>query len=296
MTAAADLARTLPELSTIPIDLPHWACTDKNEEQRLREMKFLLRNEIDELLASFVTVGDKRLALVDAFPDVYSDFRLLRFLRKDSIHNPACAAERYKSFLQWRKDTNADEKRISIEQNPFIAPDHLRVVHDFIPCDFDRPEQLDMATISMILNVGCWDSAGITKKILGSGGQQLSSEDFLDYWTYMFDSLTLKLHNESMERQTMVFVDQICDLKGMNMRQFSPHFMSSIMKPWLKMTQANYPETAKRIFFLNPPPILSLVWKIVAPLTSPGTVAKVQFIKDFEGSGEDFVDQQQRLR
>ena len=78
----------------------------------------------------------------------------------------------------------------------------------------------------------------------------------------------------------MTFIEEICDLKGMTMKQFSPAFLSTVLKPWINLTQSNYPETAKRIIFLNPPKILKLVWKLVTPMVSPGTVAKVSLKSD----------------
>jgi hypothetical protein len=75
----------------------------------------------------------------------------------------------------------------------------------------------------------------------------------------------------------------------MRMQQFSPAFVTQVLKPWLSVTQTYYPETIKYIFFMNPPRALSLIWKIVAPMSSPGTVAKVRMVSGFQGSVNDFV-------
>ena len=89
----------------------------------------------------------------------------------------------------------------------------------------------------------------------------------------------------------MVFIDEVCDLSGMAMKQRSPEFSSTVLKPWLDLTQSHYPETAKRIVFLNPPKIVSVIWKIVTPMASPGTVAKVSLQSNFKGSGQDYFHQ-----
>jgi hypothetical protein len=68
------------------VNLPEWACKDPEEKSRLAKMKFLLRNEFVGLSKKKVfldEVGSARV--VQAFPDVYSDFRLLRYLRKDKV-------------------------------------------------------------------------------------------------------------------------------------------------------------------------------------------------------------------
>jgi hypothetical protein len=45
----------------------------------------------------------------------------------------------------------------------------------------------------------------------------------------------------------------------------------------------------KHIIFLFPPRIILLIWKIAAPMSSPGTVAKVRMFSGFKGSVHDFV-------
>jgi hypothetical protein len=105
----------------------------------------------------------------------------------------------------------------------------------------------------------------------------------------MFESLHRQLYLDSYRLEKMIYVDEICDLSGMRMQQFSPAFVTQVLKPWLSVTQTYYPETTKHIFFLNPPRIISLIWKIVAPMSSPGTVAKVRMVSGFEGSVHDFV-------
>jgi hypothetical protein len=87
----------------------------------------------------------------------------------------------------------------------------------------------------------------------------------------------------------MIYVDEICDLSGMNRHQFSPSFVRKIMKPWLSLTQQYYPETTKQIQLLKPPRLLSMVWNTVACMISPGTVAKVQLVSKYDGTVDDFV-------
>ena len=127
----------------------------------------------------------------------------------------------------------------------------------------------------------------------GKGGSddagRITLDDFLDYWIFIYESLHLTLHKESVDRHKMVYVDEACDLSNLSLRQFSPSFVTKVMKEWLKMTQNNYPETTKRIWFFNPPRIINVAWNIVTPMTSPGTVAKVRFLKGYDGSIDDFV-------
>ena len=268
--------------------LPSWACSDPEEERRLAAMKIMLVKDLKELESKTIYLqknGRKQVKLVDAFPDVYSDFRLLRFLRKDKVQDPVTAAVRYREFLSWRERNNIDEIRAMIESNIFEPPPELAMVADYVPCEFQAKRSQD-GVVPVLLKVGSWDTSSITQLVRSN---DLSIETFLQYWTYMFDSLHCHLYQESMREKKMIFIDEVCDLSGMSLKQFSPSFISTILKPWMHLTQSNYPETAKRIVFLNPPKILSVVWKIVTPLTSPGTVAKVSFQSDFNGSGDDYL-------
>ena len=277
-----DLQSALEEL-----DIPKWACVDENERYRLATMKALLQTEFE--LLSDRTVQSQHgshIHVVKAFPDVYGDLRLLRFLRKDKVQNPASAASRYRSFIKWRMENDVDVVRFHVETQSFSPPSQLDIMNDLLPCNFNVNEGGDADTVVALLHVGRWDTAAISKLIQE---KKLSVSCFLLYWTHIFESINRKLHDEMMSREKMVYVDEICDLDQMSMRQFSPAFVSNVLKPWLKLTQGNYPETTKRIVFLNPPKIISIIWNIVAPMASPGTVAKVQFKRDFKGSCIDYL-------
>jgi hypothetical protein len=280
------------------LSLPSWACESVEEERRLAAMKMLLGKELERLNSQMVTLphhhnnnggsgSSRRVQVVTAFPDVYSDFRLLRFLRKDKIQDPVTAAMRYRQYLQWRERNDIDAIRAMVESHPFEPPPELSIVENYLPCEF-RGEPSRDGSVPILLQVGSWDTAAITQLIRNN---ELPLSAFLQYWTYMFDSLHYHLYQESMKEKQMVFIDEVCDLSGMTLQQFSPAFVSTVLKPWMELTQSNYPETARRILFLRPPRILRFVWKLVTPLASPGTVAKISLKSDFTGSGKDYFHQ-----
>jgi len=62
-------------------------------------MKHLLRSELK-------MIADNNLH--ERYPDVYSDLRLMRFLRKSKERDVVSAAERYRSFLEWREKNEVD--------------------------------------------------------------------------------------------------------------------------------------------------------------------------------------------
>lgn len=276
---------TKGSFSEINLNLPEWACPDIDEKSRLAEMKYLLKDEFANLSKKVVSIqGVGTKSVTEAFPDVYSDFRLLRFLRKDKVQDPACAADRFRNFVRWRERNDIDSLRALVQEKPFGPPPSLHLVDDYIPCDFCEDDTSE--AVPMLLHVGDWDTGGIAAQIESNG---LSMETFLTYWAYMFESLTKRLHEDSMKCETMLRTNQICDLTKLNLKQFSPSFVRSVMKPWLSLTQNNYPETAKTIVFIRPPRIMSFVWNLVTPFVSPGTVAKVQMNRKFKGTCEEFI-------
>jgi len=265
-----------------------WAIANEIEEARLAAMKLLLQDDFDRL-----DIDQQR---IEAFQDVYGDLRLLRFLRKDKQQDAVSAATRYRAFIQWRMDNNVDSIRAAVERKLFEPPAKFDNIAQLVPSKLNFHNELASLlstkdTVPAILYVGNWNTSQLTKKIrLGAdndGG--IAMDDFLEYWIYIYESIHLYLYMESIARRHMVYVDEACDLTGMSLRQFSPVFVTTILKPWLRMTQLNYPETTRRIFFFNPPAIMNYAWNIVTPMASPGTVAKVRFCRGYEGSIEDFV-------
>ena len=285
-----------PTMSNVLADLPSidcdWACHNQEEQYQLRKMKFLLQEELHHIV---------RNNLDQRYPDVYSDLRLLRFLRKSSDRDPISASELYRSFLSWRVENSVDNIRAMVENKnnrrvPYFYPqdERLQAVATYFPCNFDymtaHHNTLDRCSNKndiAVLYIGSWDTCGITENIL-TDESDLSMEDFLSYWIYLYESIHCHLYHQSIDFGQMIYLDEVCDLTSMSLRQFSPKFVSNVMKPWLQMTQSNYPETTRRIYILNPPAIINLAWNLVTPLLSQGTVYKICFVRKFQGSADEF--------
>ena len=269
------------------LKLPAWACTDRAEERHLAAMKIVLERDLQRIKEKAITGLDGRqVKVVEAFPDVYSDFRLLRFLRKDKIRDPVTAAVRYREFLQWREDNNVDEIRLRIDErlslgefNIFRPPDEWAVVSQYLPYSI-KPISSSNGLFPVLLRIGDWDTQSLTKLVQE---RRLSLRTFLGYWTYLFEALQFHLYRESLRTKQMVFVEEICDLSGMAMSQFSPNFISHVLKPWIHLAQSNYPESTKSIVFLRPPKMFLFVWKLLIPLFSRGTLAKVSIKSYWDG-------------
>jgi hypothetical protein len=253
-------------------------------------MKRLLKDDFNELRNNTVLLRGARVSVLHAFPDVYGDLRLLRFLRKDAIQSPVLAADRYQKFLRWRRDTRADIIRAMVEENEHRhPPDHFSRISENVPSTFNLLDVVlpEPGCFPIILHVGKWKTHIIGDLVRK---EEIVLDEFLEYWTFMFESLHHDLYLESHRRQKLVYVDEICDLSQISLRQLaSPTFVARVLEPWIKLSQSYYPETTRCIVFLNPPRILSLAWNTVARFISPGTLAKVKVISGFKGSSIDYV-------
>ena len=164
----------------------------------------------------------------------------------------------------------------------FVPPPDSRweIVATYFPMKFDHvmirpatatdnPSNTALFQPSAILYIGAFDTQGISEQI-ASSESDITLDDFINYWIYLYESIHLNLYQQSLDSGKMIFLDEVCDLKGLSIKQFSPYFVSKVMKPWLTMTQAYYPETTRRIYVLNAPSVVNLAWKLVTPLLSKG--------------------------
>ena len=193
------------------LSLPSWACDNPEEERRLAAMKIILEKDLKVLESKTITIrnnkngSSRNVKLVQAFPDVYSDFRMLRFLRKDKEQDPVSAAVRYREFLKWRATNNVDENvRVLIDSNPFQPPPELSAVASYLPCEFRAEPSMD-GIVPVLLKVGDWDTTSITQLIRSKDSSKGSSnsltiDSFLQYWAFMFDSLHWHLYQGTYVR------------------------------------------------------------------------------------------------
>jgi hypothetical protein len=74
-----------------------------------------------ELLAEIRSRLSAEIAEAGQYPEVIGDRAIIRFIRGHN-HNLEKATEMYASFLNWRKESNADEARDDIIKRGFNDP------------------------------------------------------------------------------------------------------------------------------------------------------------------------------
>jgi len=240
-------------------DLPsidcQWACNSIEEEIQLQQMKLLLESDMQII---------REEGLHTTMPDVYSDLRLLRFLRKSEDRDVVSAADRYKSFIQWRQENNVDKIHSSVdyysidEEMSSFSPSDIKLqrVASYFPMNFDNiikestTNNNDDTAFqpSATLYIGSFDTSGISSEIRSSQSD-IALEDFLNYWIYIYESIHYHLYHRSVQCGEMIRLDEVCNLEGLTIQQFSPYFVTKIMKPWLFLTQSMYPGKSEFVLF-----------------------------------------------
>lgn len=259
-----------------------WAFTSESETRHLAAMKIVLEQDLEELNEKTVTTIDGRtINVINAFPDVYGDLRMLRFLRKDTIQDPVTAAVRYRQFLRWRTENHVDQIRLQLDdrirlgdKNAFLPPDDWRIVGECLPFRLHTTNTHN-ALVPVELELERWDIQKLTTNVLKGGERGLSLKEFFGYWIYIFEALNFHLYQESIQTKQLVFADIHCDVQGLKLRQFTPAFVSKILLPWILTAQSHYPETTKAIHFSRPSKLFYFVWMGLSSMFSKGTLAKV---------------------
>jgi hypothetical protein len=284
------------EVEQSHLHLLSWALTSESETRHLAAMKIILEPDLEQLREKTVTTMDGRtINVVKAFPDVYGDLRILRFLRKDKIQDPVTAAVRYRQFLNWRKENHVDQIRLHLEErlrlgdeDAFRPPAAWKIVDDCLPFHLFATSAQD-AMVPVDIQLDRWDIQKLTKIVRNGSEDGLSLKEVFGYWIYIFEALNFHLYHESVRTKQMVFADIHCNMKELKLGQLHHLLMSSILNPLINIAQSQYPETTKAIHVSCPSKLFSFVWTVLSPIVKKGTLAKVLIVTEPNQRLPDFT-------
>jgi hypothetical protein len=251
--------------------LPSWALASESEARHLAAMKIVLKYDLEELRETTVTTMDGRiLNVVEAFPDIYGDLRILRFLRKDKIQDPVTAAVRYRQFLRWRTENNVDQIRLQLEErlrlgnnDAFLLPASAEAVDDCLLFHPLGTHPKDAQT-QVEIRLEQWDIDKLAKILRKGSGNGLLLQECFGGWIYVFEELSFHLYHESLRTKQMVLADIHCNMRGIRLGNIHPVFLSRILRLLIHTAKSYYPETTVAIHFSCPSKFLSFILMILS--------------------------------
>eukprot|EP00743_Colponemidia_sp_Colp-15_P001514 GILK01001654.1.p1 GENE.GILK01001654.1~~GILK01001654.1.p1 ORF type:complete len:442 (+),score=79.64 GILK01001654.1:100-1326(+) len=125
--------------------------------------------------------------------------------------------------------------------------------------------------------------------------ERFSSTDQIVRWHVWMQETQKAKFAEATKREGRPIekVTSICDMTGMTMGKMNKA-LYAILKSLSSIDQDNYPEQLNKLFVVNAPGIINVVWNVVKPWLNPVTKSKIDIIG---GSGRDkllaFIDADQ---
>ncbi|GMI16070.1 hypothetical protein TrVE_jg1106 [Triparma verrucosa] len=238
---------------------------DEMELQKLAQMRVLVAAEVG---------GEKLNSLASAFPSSYSNLRLLRFLRKSKSRNVASAAARFIECIKWREEWAVD----ALIDDCRLPPRKYQEIRRMFAVEIKEVEGVEdtLRRTTVVLSADKWDSQGLMRALAEA---QLELDDFLLFWIMRYEQIHKMLYERSLETHGLEYADLRCELKDLRLSSFSRQFVNEVVPKWLQITQDFYPETSNKIYFVDPPKIITAVWKVVGRFVKRGTKEKVVMMK-----------------
>ncbi|KZS17891.1 SEC14 protein 2 [Daphnia magna] len=106
--------------------------------------------------------------------------------------------------------------------------------------------------------------------------QSVSKTDYLRYLTYMAETnYVLMRKNSLLTGKPVTLQTFIIDMDGLSMRQMSYKPFREVGLEAIKISEANYPESLRRVFIINAPKVFTFVFSMVKPFLHQATLDKI---------------------
>lgn len=246
--------------------------------------------EEHEMLTEIRSRLSVEIAAAGQFPEVVGDRAIIRFIRGHN-HNIDKATEMYASFLQWRKESNADEAREDIVKRGMNDPLKFpfgKIIIENTPQIICAGDALDTNGNPIAFETYNFSPSHLLKTV--------SIEDYKRFVVYclQYKTLIIEQLSELKERQFLEQYDGhptetengygiilqctiIRCLKGMGM-EFMGQDFKAVLKATMEIAQANFPEMLFKNHIVNAPWIFNTMWYFVKGLLDVRTASKVNFI------------------
>ncbi|XP_046633880.1 SEC14-like protein 2 isoform X4 [Daphnia pulicaria] len=106
--------------------------------------------------------------------------------------------------------------------------------------------------------------------------QSVSKRDYLRYISYMAEkNLAAMRKNSSNQVNPMLYQTFIVDMEGLSMNQMAYKPFREVGFEGIQISEANYPESLRRVFIVNAPKVFTFVFNMVKPFLHPVTLDKI---------------------
>ncbi|XP_046460797.1 SEC14-like protein 2 [Daphnia pulex] len=106
--------------------------------------------------------------------------------------------------------------------------------------------------------------------------QSVSKRDYLRYISYMAEKSFAQMRKNSLQTENPVtYQTFIIDMEGLSMRQMAYKPFRDVGFEGIQISEANYPESLRRVFIVNAPKVFTFVFNMVKPFLHPVTLDKI---------------------
>ena len=226
--------------------------SDPEDVSKLQELKSLVASRLE-------TTSD---------PDITGDLRLLRFLHEYIL--PEIAAEKFRAFLNWRKENNVDEIRKLVQCEWEDLPGHLEVTKH-LPSVLLLRSSNGSVLADKQKNPVAVEFPGLVK--IRDFVNNLPLKTLIQAHIANLEKRSLYLDDLSRSSGRLVKMTLIKDFDSADVKSIfsNPRKAAEVLRRVKTLTGiagSFYPQTVRKTFLLNVPSVFAGIWKALKPFLS----------------------------
>ncbi|EQC42165.1 hypothetical protein SDRG_01005 [Saprolegnia diclina VS20] len=215
---------------------------------------------LDALLAGRAKdLGQLRALVGDALTPLHDDVWLLRYLL--SNETPAACEAPIRFTIQWRA---ARADTIAALHAGAKPPLHAEIEKYLVAGDHKLTR---LGEPLVIVRIGLCNSKALMNNV--------AYDDVVEYMMLAREATMVYLDQTSRATRTLVKASTILDFSGFSLLRGHDARFSRVQGECSKLSEQMYPQLLGRTIFVNTPAVFSWVFKLLKPLLSERTVAKM---------------------
>jgi hypothetical protein len=212
-------------------------------------------------------------------PDIFTDERLLRFLRNNEL-DLSRANDAFDRMIQRRKELRADviwkEVKSNWKENFWEMPciPKREIFREFYL--FDPSVCVKDGELISLEHTGQIHIREFMTKI--------TEAEILTFFCYLMEWNMIKLNQLSRQSKKLSRMIQIKDLEGISLFQASSKKGMDLFSKLNRMLHDVYPETLSRLVIIHAPPIFGILWRMFRGIIPRRTSKKMEVYSSYRKS------------